>query len=168
MTALPITTMPEGPIRREEPIPSCHGETEPLPVVRRVVLRGLGFSAVLAAMGLWLIPVVPGDAMMQLVKVSLSGLLVLVASRCWAALREPIGPTVTINPKTRTLTIIDFDIRGRVRMEASHSIDSLSEVILRDDLLTARDAYGRSLVTLPVSDSATKSALMKVLGLRAS
>ena len=53
----------------------------------------------------------------------------------------------------------EFDAKGRVRSELSHRFDDLSDVVLRDDWLTARDGHGRLLVSLPVRDPRAVKAL---------
>ncbi|QIE45060.1 hypothetical protein G5B38_05670 [Pseudohalocynthiibacter aestuariivivens] len=163
-SALPQTYMPEGPARKEAPIPSHHFEAEHESPLRSFVYRCTGVAAMLAAVGIWLVPVVPGDAAMQLAKVVMSAALVLGGGTLFASLRRADGPTIEIDTRRRLLTIIDHDTRGKVRMTNVHSVDSLSEIVLRDGLLTARDAQGRSLLAIGVTDEATKMALRQMLG----
>lgn len=166
MTVLPQTVVPEGPLRHEAAIPSHYLEDaqDTLTPLRFALFRCTALAATLAAVGLWLVPVDQGDPLMQLFKLFLSASLLFGAGTLLSSLRAPEGPTVEIDPRRRTLTIIEHDARGRVRMQAEHAIDTLSEIVLRDRLLSARDAQGRSLITLPVSDAATHAALARVLG----
>ncbi|WP_272006994.1 hypothetical protein [Roseovarius sp. ZX-A-9] len=163
MITLPQTCMPEGPIRREMPVPSHHVEAEVESALRMLVHRGTGVAAILAAFGIWLVPVASGDAAMQLVRLVMSVALFMGGWMLFASLRSDEGPTIQIDPRRRLLTIVDHDGRGKVRMTHEHHIDSLSEIVLRDGLLTARDAQGRSLLAILVKDAGTKLALRQML-----
>ncbi len=164
MTMLPQTCIPEGPLRHEAPVPAHHAEAEIEPTLRRLIYLCTGVAAILAALGIWLVPVASGDPAMQLVRFVISATLFLGAGTLLASLRSAEGPTIEIDTRRRLLTIIDSDARGKVRMTNVHAIDSLSEIVLRDGLLTARDALGRSLLAIMVRDAATKVALRQMLG----
>jgi hypothetical protein len=47
---------------------------------------------------------------------------------------------------------------------AIHDLDSLSELSMRDRVLTARDAAGRQIVAMKIEDRATAKALRRALG----
>lgn len=164
MIALPSTKMPDGPLRAEAPIPSHLTEDEMQPPLHALIYRGTGLALILAAVGIWLIPIVSGDPMMQLVKLIISAALAMGGAAFLVALQPPAGPIVTIDPRERVIRIADYDTRGQQRMETSHAIDSLTEIELRDGLLSARAADGRALLALPIRDMATHKALVRILG----
>ncbi|RKF14774.1 hypothetical protein D6850_07800 [Roseovarius spongiae] len=166
MTALPHTVTPEGPLRRETPIPSHYIEDadDAMSPLRVGVYRGTAVAATIAALGLWMVPIHQVDPIMQIFKLFLSASLLLGAAALMITQRQPAGPAIEIDPRRRTLTVIDVDADGRSNVRAEHAIDSLSEIVLRDSLLTARDASGNSLIALPVNDAATHAALAQLLG----
>lgn len=163
MTALPDTFMPDGPLRPQRNVPAHFTEASHEHTLRRAVLRFGAVGSLVAAVGLWLVPVVPGDALMQLFKLAFSALLAMVGVAVLARPRAPVGPEVQIDTRGRRLTIIERDAQGHVRSERSHCVDGLKEIVLRDNMLTARDAQGIALVAQPVSDPLVRAALMEML-----
>lgn len=163
MTALPDTFMPEGPLRAQRDIPACYREAQPENLLRRGVLRFVAVASVTASVGLWLIPVVPGDALMQLFKLALSALLALGGVAMLTRTRPLAGPEVHIDTVARCLTVIERDGHGQVRSERCYGVDGLNEIVLRDAMLTARDAHNTPLFALPVTDPAIEAALRRML-----
>lgn len=162
MTALPATVMPEGPLRHQDNRDPFQ-EEQTIDPIKRAALRCLGVAAVMAAIGIWMVPTLPGDAAMQLVKLTLSLGLLLGGAIMFTALRGVAGPEVHIDPRSRRLTIVERGLDGKVRMEVSHDIDTLSEIVLRDHLLTARDAQGHPLLALSVTDPQAEAAIRDLL-----
>ena len=163
MTSLPDTFMPEGPLRRQRDVPAHFNETLPENTLRRGAMRCAAVGSLMAAAGLWLVPAVPGDALIQLFKLALSALLAMGGIAILMRTRRPDGPEVHVDTRDRRLTIIERDAKGIVRSERCHPIDELKEIVLRDNMLTARDAQGSALFTLPVTDPAIQAALMGML-----
>lgn len=163
MTALPDTFMPDGPIRKQQQTPSYYHEEPRENTLLEIVLRAVGVACMAAAGGMWLIPVVPGDALMQLAKLMLSACMALGGVMIFSGLRRNDGPEVRIDTRARRIMVIERDARGHVRSEISHDIEALSEIVLRDNLLTARDAMGRPMIALPVTDPAVENALLAML-----
>ncbi|HEY9040043.1 MAG TPA: hypothetical protein VIN05_13995 [Roseovarius sp.] len=163
MTSLPDTFMPDGPLRRQRDVPAHFTETPPENTLRRGALRCAAVGSLMAAAGLWLLPVVPGDALMQLFKLALSALLAMGGIAILVRTRRPDGPEVHVDTQARRLMIVERDAKGTVRSERCHPIDELQEIVLRDDMLTARDAQGGALLALPVTDPAIQAALMGML-----
>ncbi|MFD0858955.1 hypothetical protein [Roseovarius aquimarinus] len=168
MTSLPDTFMPEGPLRHQRSIPVHHIETHGPGALRRIGLRCAAVALLIAATGLWLVPVVEGDAMMQLFKLAFSAALALLGVMLLTAPREATGPEVQISPSLRRMTIIERGERGQVRSEVTHDIDTLGEIVLRDGLFTAHCQSGAALVTVPVTDPRIEAALREMLGARAA
>lgn len=162
MNALPATVMPEGPLMHQDTRDPFQEEATVDPL-KRAALRCMGIAAVTAAIGVWMVPALPGDAAMQLVKLTLSLGLLLGGAIMFSALRAVAGPEVRIDPRTRRLTILERGLDGKVRMEISHDIDSLAEIVLKDHLLTARDAQGRPLIALSVTDPQAEGAIRDIL-----
>ena len=167
MTALPDTYMPEGPLRHQRQVPLHHHDIEETGAMRQVGGRVAALSLLLAAVGLWLVPVIEGDAMMQLFKLAFSAVLAMVGVVLLGGRSGPVGPEVHIDPQTRRMTVIERDDRGRLNSEVSHDIDALADIVLRDGLLTARCSAHETIVTLPVTSPQVEAALLKVLGTRA-
>lgn len=163
MTSLPDTCMPDGPIRRQQQTPSYYSEAPAEIPVLSLVLKAIGVGCISAAGGMWLIPVMPGDALMQLTKLLLSACLAVSGVMICGGLRGETGPEVQIDTRARRIMVIERDARGRIHSEVNHDIDALSEIVLRDNLLTARDAQGRPMIALPVRDPAVENALLAML-----
>ncbi len=163
MTALPDTFMPEGPLRHQRITPLHHMEVVETGALRHLALRCAAVALLIAAIGLWLVPVIEGDAMMQLFKLASSAALAMAGVMLMAARPEAPGPEVRINPATREMTIIERDAQGHLRSEICHDIDTLGDIVLRDGLLSARCSAGQHLVTLPVTDPRIEDALNAVL-----
>jgi len=163
MTALPDTFMPDGPLRHERLIPQHYVEVAATSRLRRSAMAIAGASALMAAAGLWLIPVVPGDGAMQLTKLALSMALAGGGAFLLPIRAADAGPEVQIDTVGRRLSIIEKDASGRIQSEIGYSVDTLSEIVLRDGLLTARDADGQPLITLPVGDASVEAAILSML-----
>ncbi len=163
MAALPDTFMPDGPLRRQRDVPAHFTEALPENKVRRAVFRVAAVGALAAAAGLWLVPVVPGDALMQVFKLAFSALLAMGGVAGVTRSRGQHGPEVQIDTHGRRLTVIERDATGHVRSECSYAVDGLKEIVLRDNMLTARDAQGSTLIALPVKAPLVRAALMRVL-----
>ena len=164
MTSLPDTFMPDGPLRHERLIPQHYIEVTAAGRVRRNAMRIAGITALIAAAGLWLIPVVPGDGAMQLTKLALSMALAAGGAFLLPARASDAGPEVQIDTVARCLTIIEKDTQGRTLSETAYSVDTLGDLVMRDGLLTARDASGQPLIVLPVEDPSVEAALRSMLG----
>ncbi|WP_324753634.1 hypothetical protein [Roseovarius sp. Pro17] len=168
MTALPDTFMPEGPLRYQRKAPLQHVEISETGALRHTFLRCCGYASLMAAAGMWLVPVADGDTLMQLCKLALSATLAIGGVVVLSGLRSNDGPEVHIDTQTRLLTIVEKDAHGHVRSAVSHRIDALGEIILRDGLLTARCDAGQPLIALPVRDPAVEAALIAMLAGKAA
>ena len=163
MTALPDTIMPERALPNLPEI-SMADEEQTKQVLMRLASRGLGAALVFAAAGIWLLSVAPGDTIMQMGKLFIS-LTFLGAGLFGLTWQGDAGlPDITIDPQKREIRKVEFDKTGQVRSEVVHSFDELSDVVLRDDWLTARDHNGRLLVSLPVRDHRVAFALRRAFG----
>lgn len=164
MTALPDTVMPDGPPRQQHIYhpaeDDCEGGRDPL---MRSALRCLGAGAVVAAFGVWLMPSMPGDAAMQLIKLLMSVVLLAAGAILLSVRAGAAGPEIHIDTRARRLTILHQGADGRMRAEVAHDIDALSEVVLRDRLLTARDADGRALFALTIDNPQAERAIRAML-----
>lgn len=163
MTSLPDTFMPDGPLRRQRDVPAHFNNALPEISLRRAALRFAAVGSLAAAAGLWLVPAVPGDALMQVSKLALSALLAMGGIAVLTRTRRPGGPEVQIDTRDRRLTIIERDAKGHVTSRQCHAIDELTDVVLREDMLTARDAQGGALPALPVTDAEVRAALTGML-----
>ncbi|PWE35536.1 hypothetical protein DD563_05930 [Pelagicola sp. LXJ1103] len=131
--------------------------------LRALALRCAGVAAMVASIGLWIVPGIDGDAAMQLSKLLVSAILLVGGAAMIGVSRRSDAPEVVIDTKNRHLTVITRDRRGHVTSQTSHAIDDLREIELRDGLLTARDKMGEPLIALPVEDAEVEGALRSLL-----
>jgi hypothetical protein len=155
--------MPEGPIRRQQQIPSYYHEAPVESSVTTLALRAIGVGCISAAAGMWLIPVASGDAVMQLTKLMMSACMAVGGVMMFSGSRRASGPEVRIDTRARRIIVIERDASGRIQSELTHDVDLLGEIVLRDNLLTARDAQGQQMIALPVRDPSVEKALLAML-----
>lgn len=122
-----------------------------------------GSVLVISALGLWAVPVVEGDAAMRLIKILVSVVLAGVGVMFFLSIDKGEDlPEIQLDTAKRELRILSHDGAGEPRVEAVHSFDALSEVVIQDRLLTARDAQGRLVATVPLRDKATEATLREI------
>lgn len=164
MVALPDTHMPKNPIKRAAK-PILIEETSSAPALKRALLSGLGVASMMAALGVWIVPVDEGDTAMQLVKlvfsVAMLGLGMLFVSALDSRYAEP---EIHLDPKARQLRIVEFDSKGVAHVSGDFNLDELAEITLKDCHLTARDTNGEQIVSVPVRNAAAEEALRAALG----
>ncbi|MRU14207.1 hypothetical protein FDP25_02070 [Roseovarius sp. A21] len=129
--------------------------------VKRAIKMSAGTALLLAAMGMWAVPA--GDAAMQLIKlfVSLAMLgfgLVMMSSLD----TEDDLPEVHVDPVNRQLRVVSKDDCGALRLKGVYGLDKLSNVSLQGNALTAFDAEGEQVLSIPVSDAETEQKLREV------
>lgn len=163
MVALPDTHMPKTPIKRAGK-PVLIEETSSAPPLKRALLSGLGVASMMAALGVWVVPVDEGDTAMQLVKlvfsVSMLGLGMLFISALDSRYAEP---EIHLDPKARNLRIVEFDKKGVAHVTGDYNLDALAEITLKDCHLTARDTNGDQIVSVPVHNAAAEEAIREAL-----
>lgn len=163
MVALPDTHMPDAPIKHAS-APKLIDETRGTNPVKRALLAGLGVATLLAALGVWVVPVDAGDTAMQLVKLVFSISMLVMGMLFVSALdnHQP-EPEIHLDPAARKLRIVEVDKRGVARVAGDYSLDDLSDITLRDQHLTARDANGEQIVSVPVRNAAAERAIREAL-----
>ena len=123
-----------------------------------------GSALIISALGLWLVPGEPGDAAMQLIKLLVSVVLLALGAMFIFSLRQAAQlPEVQVDLKMRELRVLKHDKAQRQYVEARHGFDTLSEVILQDRLLIARDKAGHTVASVPLPDEATEKAIRSLL-----
>ncbi|PKQ11115.1 MAG: hypothetical protein CVT70_15760 [Alphaproteobacteria bacterium HGW-Alphaproteobacteria-1] len=138
------------------------------PALLRGLMRLLGGALIGAALGLWLLPSVVADPAMMLMKLLFSlglfwaGLLALHNAR-----RPDTRPVIQIDRRNAQLRILHPGRNGVPARCVVHRFDALSELSLRDGLLSARDGAGRLIVSLEVSDTRAERHLRQALSLAA-
>lgn len=163
MTALPDTIMPD----RALPVVPQIKLPEPQEMRLGLGLGGfsrrfLGAVSLMAAAGVWLLPVVPGDTGLQLIKLLFSVAFAAGGTAGLMATPRRAGPEIRIDPHLRRISLIDHDAKGHVRSEITHDFDALGEVVMRDSWLTARDAGGRQLISLPITDARAEASMREM------
>ncbi|RKT34589.1 hypothetical protein BXY70_0607 [Roseovarius halotolerans] len=130
----------------------------------RAVLMCLGAALLMAAIGLWMVPAGAGDEPMLIVKLLISAVMLAVGLMLLSGLNEPApSPEIQIDRDRGELRLIERGADGTARLAASHELEALSEVSLFNGVLSARDARGCELLSLPVTDARTRAALRAAL-----
>lgn len=136
--------------------------------VNRVGRIFFGSVLVISALGLWAVPVADGDMAMRLIKLLISVVLAGVGVMFFLSLDSAEDlPEIQVDTIKRELRIIRHTGDGLTDDETVHSFDALSEVTIRDRLLTARDDTGQLVISVPLRDKAMEAALKEVLPLAA-
>ncbi|WP_371224297.1 hypothetical protein [Roseovarius sp. 2305UL8-3] len=124
----------------------------------------LGSILIISALGLWLVPVADGDAGMRLIKLLISLVLMGLGAMFLSSIDDRgEAPEIEIDVQGRELRVLKADMSGQMSVVSSHSFDSLTDVTLKDKLLTARSAAGELLLSVPVTDKHTEKALRAAL-----
>ena len=161
MTALPDTIMPDRALPAAPQIKLPDPPEMPLGL-GGMARRFVGAVSLLAAAGVWLMPVVPGDTGLQLIKLCFSVGFAVGGIAGLMATPRGAGPEICIDPHQRRISLVEHDAKGRVRAEIVHDFDALGEVVMRDGWLTARDTGGRQLISLPITDARVEAALREM------
>ena len=163
MVALPDTLMPETQIKSCS-TPAVIEETSSAPLLKRALMAALGSAMLLSAFGVWIVPVDSGDTAMQLVKLVFSVAMLLLGMLFFSALESRhVEPEIHLDPKTRSLRIVEIDRKGTAHVKGDYSLDELSDITLRDCHLSARNARGEQVLSVPVRNSAAEKAIQKAL-----
>jgi len=118
--------------------------------MRRAILMCAAAALMMSSVGIWVMP--SEDAAMQLIKLLISVAMVGAALLLINALNERRAlPEVRFDSGNRQLQVYEYDCYGRATLSQSHDIDDLSELIVEEKTLRARDAGGMLLLTLPVA-----------------
>jgi uncharacterized membrane protein len=130
--------------------------------LKRAIKMGLGTALLMGALGMWAVPA--GDAAMQMIKLFVSVCMLGLGLMLISALDQAEGlPEVHLDTLNRQLRVVTMDARGTLRLREVHDIDALSEVSLEGHVLTACDAAGRQIVSVPLPDAETETALRGLL-----
>ncbi|MDT8328514.1 MAG: hypothetical protein RQ750_14210 [Roseovarius sp.] len=165
MVALPdlAREFTQAPHSFDETSASPEGKTQQS-MQRRAAKGFIGSVLLLSSAGIWLVSTGGNDAAMMLIKLVFSMTLFCVGAMCFSTLeQEDLAPEVQIDTKRRQLRLIEVGTDGRTQRVAVHDLDDLTELSLRDRVLTARDATGRQIVALPVNNRVTERALRRAL-----
>ncbi len=129
-------------------------------VVNRSGRVFLGAVLVVSALGLWLVPVSEGDAGMQLIKLLISLVLLGLGAMFISSVDDRgVAPEIQIDTQARELRMLRAGMSGQMTVVTRHNFDSLTEVTLKDQLLTARRGAGETLFSIPVTNKHTEKAL---------
>src|SRR6056297_1350181 len=132
--------------------------------VHRALFMCLGAALMMAAVGIWMVPSGPGDESMLIVKLLISAVMLVVGLMLMSGLNEAApSPEIQIDRNRGELRLIKRGADGTARLAASHELETLSEVSLFNGVLSARDARGCELLSLPVTDARTRAALRAAL-----
>ncbi|EAQ23249.1 hypothetical protein [Roseovarius sp. 217] len=127
-----------------------------------------GSALVCSSLGLWLVSMGAQDAAMMMIKLLFSVTLLFAGLMCLSRGHpEQTEPDIQVDVMNRRLHVIAPLAGGRAARVAVHDLDTLSELSMRDRVLTARDATGRQIVAMKIEDRATARALRRALGFAA-
>lgn len=126
--------------------------------LKRGMKMGLGTALLLAALGMWVVPA--GDAAMQLIKLFASLVMLGTGLMLVSALDTASDlPEVHIDSVNRQLRVVAMDPCGDIHLRGVYDLDELSKVSLEGHALTALDAAGNQIVSIPLADPETEQAL---------
>ncbi|WP_294607117.1 hypothetical protein [Roseovarius sp.] len=132
--------------------------------LRRALKGFFGSVLILSSAGVWLVTSGGTDGAMMLIKLVFSLSLFCAGAMCFSTLEgEDTGPEVQVDAKYRQLRVVETGADGQTTRVQVYDLDDLSELSLRDRVLTARDKVGRQVVALPVSDRVTERKLRRAL-----
>ncbi len=124
----------------------------------------LGSVLCISALGLWLVPVDAGDAAMQLIKLLVSVVMLALGMMfIFSINRRAELPEIQIDTLKRELRVIKRDHANNPFVEAFHAFENMAEINLKGHHLSARDADGQVIVSVPLRDKATARALQAAL-----
>lgn len=116
----------------------------------------LGTVLLLSAIGLWGVPVEPGDAAMRLIKLLFSTcLLALGAMFILSASRRRRRAEIRFDTRAREIHIVERSDEITLRF------DELADVAFGPQAMTARSTDGRVRLTLPINDGQTERMLRR-------
>ena len=113
-------------------------------------MRFGGAVLVLASVGIWFVPVVSGDGMMVLMKLLVSVFFACIGVVLLEWGRNAATDEIHLDTNARQLTHIRRQCDGIPRVRARFDFDGLSDIRLRDGMLTVIGNSGAVLVQLPV------------------
>ncbi len=123
-----------------------------------------GSALSISAFGLWLVPVDPGDSAMQLIKLLVSVVMLgLGAMFIFSARKSSDAPEIQIDTATREIRVLKRDSNDKPYVSACHAMDSLTDVTLKDRLLSARDETGQLIMSVPMPNKAAEAAVRSAL-----
>jgi len=127
-----------------------------------ITLVGTIFLA--AAVWVWVEPVAAGDVAMLLIKMTLSFVLLSLGFVVINMLdaRENI-PVIQLDPIRRRLSVTELGKHGEPLHTTHYLLDELSEIMMCDNLLTARDMTGRQVAIVAVHDPVVEKAIREAL-----
>lgn len=109
-----------------------------------------GLVLILAAVGLWVLPVNGWDQGAQILKLFLATVSLLGGISLLIPLHRRY-PEVQLDPRAERLEVVERSDFGRVSRREVFNYSDLSEVDVRDGVFIARDHQGRTVVELPLS-----------------
>lgn len=130
--------------------------------LKRGIKMALGTALLLAALGMWIVPA--GDAAMQLIKLFVSIVMLGLGLMLMSALDVADDlPEVHVDTVNRQLRVVTMDPCGKCHLRGVYDLDSLSEVSIEGHTLTAVDAAGNQVVSIPLADAESEQALRELL-----
>ncbi len=127
-----------------------------------IALTGATFLA--ASVWIWIEPIAAGDVVMVLIKIALSfGLLSLGFVVINLLDMHEVTPMIQLDPMHRRLSVTEMGKRGEPLHTTHYLLDELKEVTISDNLMTARDSFGRQVVVVPVNDPVAEQAIREAL-----
>ena len=120
MVALPDTHMPAAPLKYMN-VPQVIETRKASNPLKRGLLAGLGVATLLAALGVWIVPVDAGDTAMQLVKLVFSISMLVLGMLFVSALdTRNADPEIHLDPHLRQLKVVEYDTNGTAYVSGTY------------------------------------------------
>jgi heme A synthase len=130
--------------------------------LKRALKMALGTAFLMAAIGMWVVPA--GDAPMQMIKLFVSMVMLGLGLMLMSSLDQSDDlPEVHIDTMNGQLRLMTTDSCGRLRLSTVYDLDTLSDISLEGRSLTACDAAGHKVVSVPLCDAESEQQLREVL-----
>lgn len=128
----------------------------------------LGTVLILSGIGLWVVPVGAHDPAMQLIKLFLTLVLAGLGAMFISSISErKNAPEIAVDTKQGELRVSTTNRFSGRQNHKRYALATLSDVSLKDQMFSARDADGALVVSLPIRDKATENALRSAFGMAA-
>lgn len=131
--------------------------------LKRGLMTFFGVAAIGASLGLWVVHSAYGDMAMLLVKLLVSAALLLGGMLMIRALAQSPLTEVQLDPVHRQLRVVKCGGGEAPVLVSCHDLDELTEIELRDRLLTARDKDGQQVLSIDVADAMAEEAIREAL-----
>ncbi len=139
-------------------------ETSSATPLKRFLLACFGAASVLAALGVWMVPVEDGDNAMRMMKLVFSLAMLALGALFISALDgRHSDPEIHLDPATGCLRVVETGKDGAGQISGEYNLKDFSEITLQNGHLTAQDVRGQQALSVPVRDPLMQKAIRELL-----